>query len=79
MLDPTRDDLLEECEDMGGICDIECAIYYYALMHHTGQNSNLYSVLSTSQYKPGMIERGPIGESLYIYKHLENTFGGKNA
>jgi hypothetical protein len=33
--------------------DAEAAIFWYAYDHHSGQWSNLYSVLSTSQYKPG--------------------------
>jgi len=35
---------------------IECAIYWFCNDYHTGQSSNLYSILSTSDYKPGSME-----------------------
>lgn len=34
----------------------EIAIYWFADQYHSGQCSNLYSVLSTSNYKPGPYE-----------------------
>jgi hypothetical protein len=39
--------------------EIECALYWWAANHHEGQWSAMYSILSTSLYKPGLIERGP--------------------
>jgi hypothetical protein len=33
--------------------DVEAAIYWFAYHWHGGQNSNLYSALSTSEYNPG--------------------------
>lgn len=31
----------------------EVALYYYAAENHSGQDSDLYSILSTSDYHPG--------------------------
>jgi hypothetical protein len=49
--------------------DVEEAIYWFANDFHGGQSSNLYSVLSTSDYRPGAIARGPekgsMAEELY--------------
>jgi len=39
---------------------VEEAIYYIAYNYHTGQFSNLYSILSTSQYRPRMSFTGDI-------------------
>jgi hypothetical protein len=33
--------------------DIEAAIYWLASDYHGGQTSDLYSILSTSEFKPG--------------------------
>jgi len=58
MCDPTREEMTEflatqTCgEDMSD--EIEVAIYWFAMYWHGGQSSNLYSVLSTSPYHPGM-------------------------
>lgn len=50
-----------------------CALYWYANDYHEGQNSPLYSILSTSEYRPGANETGPEFESTDddIYKMLE--------
>ena len=34
---------------------VEAAIYWFAYDNHSGQTSELYSILSTSDYQPGMI------------------------
>ena len=58
MRDPTHEEMTEflatqTCgEDMSD--EIEVAIYWFAMYWHGGQSSNLYSVLSTSPYHPGM-------------------------
>ena len=36
--------------------DFESALYYLATNWHSGQWSELYSILSTSGYKPGRLE-----------------------
>lgn len=36
--------------------DIEAAIYWFASDYHSGQWSDLYSILSTSEYRPGRME-----------------------
>lgn len=57
--------------------DREQAMYWFAANWHGGQTSNLYSVLSTSPYKPGMMESGPEPDSMaaYLYSELEAEFG----
>lgn len=57
------------------IFDLEMAMYYFAREYYDGQWSNLYSVLSTSEYRPGACQLGfddastreenPIAFSLY--------------
>jgi hypothetical protein len=56
--------------------DREEAIYWYAANYHGGQWSNLYSVLSTSEYRPGPLTNGPEPESMSadLYEHLEGYF-----
>lgn len=44
----------DECQ----IWDLEMAMYYFAREYYDGQRSNLYSVLSTSEYRPGACESG---------------------
>lgn len=39
---------------------VEEALYYIAYNYHTGQSSNLYSILSTSQYRPSVSFTGDI-------------------
>lgn len=57
----------------------EVAIYWFANHYHGGQWSNLYSVLSTSPFRPGSISRGPEPDSMedMMYQALEAKFGGK--
>ncbi len=76
--DPTHDEMLaflrkefvshgygsESLDD-----DYEVAIYWFANDHHGGQNSNLYSALSTSEFTPGpnssLDSEGEIVKELY--------------
>ena len=59
MTDPTKEEMLTHIElCLGGECDEfdrEEAIYWFANDYHEGQWTNLYSVLSTSEYHPGPI------------------------
>ena len=78
--DPTRNEMLtflcgfypHEAEQF----DREEAIYWFANDWHGGQSSNLYSALSTSEYKPGMNERCPPADSVdaMMYEALETKF-----
>lgn len=79
--DPTRDELLavinafpyrNECDDF----DVEGAIYWFACHWHGGQESDLYSVLSTSEFSPGPCCNGPEDESMEqdLYDLLERHF-----
>lgn len=79
--DPTREEMLavlaampfaNECEDF----DREEAIYWFANDWHGGQDSNLYSVLSTSEYDPGPLSTGCDEESMsaLCYEELEHAF-----
>ena len=60
--------------------DIAAAIYWFAHDYHGGQASNLYSALSTSEYKPGLMHRG-IGDdqsqvAIDMYNALVNKYSG---
>lgn len=57
--------------------DAEAAMYWFANFNHGGQASNLYSVLSTSQFRPGPISRGPQKGSAeeMMYQSLVHQFG----
>ena len=57
--------------------DIAEAIYWFAGNYHGGQWTNLYSVLSTSDYRPGPMTDGPEpdSQSAMIYSELESEFG----
>lgn len=62
MEDPTKMNMINHLIDSTWVTDaidVECAIYWFAANHHSGQGSHLYSVLSTSSYKPGASECGP--------------------
>ena len=58
--------------------DKQAAIYWFANHWHDGQTSSLYSVLSTSLYNPGPMERGPdhddAGVTAYLYNELVEEF-----
>jgi hypothetical protein len=78
--DPTKQEMVEfirgqfgdEPEDF----DVEEAIYWFASAWHSGQWSNLYSVLSTSQYHPGLCSNGPEPDSMgdMILRTLEDEY-----
>lgn len=57
--------------------DAEVAIYYFATDFHSGQASELYSILSTSPYSPGpnssLESEGDIVQMMY--SDLEQEFG----
>ena len=83
--DPTRDEMMKFLHDQfgrygeEGFADsAEVAMYWFANHYHGGQWSNLYSVLSTSQFSPGPIANGPQPESMEadMYQALEAEFGG---
>ena len=62
--------------DEGWQDEAEVAIYYFASDWHGGQDSELYSILSTSPYKPGPLstlasEGDTVSE---MYKALEDEF-----
>ena len=80
MKDPTYDEMRDHLDsefnpEMADEMDRECAIYWFANDYHGGQGSNLYSVLSTSEYWPGPIERGPRSIAKILYEELEREFG----
>ena len=59
MIDPTREELLEQLRRLDPEADefqVEFAAYYLAAHYHAGQWSNLYRALSASPYKPGASE-----------------------
>jgi hypothetical protein len=58
--------------------EIEGAIYWFANDYHGGGGSALYSILSTSPFKPGPSVRGPEeGIEQMMYDTLEQKYGGK--
>lgn len=66
--------------------EIEGAIYWFAADYHQGQSSELYSILSTSEYRPGPMEYSPGSENASddgslmreMYESLEERFGGQS-
>ncbi len=83
--DPTKQEMLDYLEHIySGLLDknsfmfdAEAAIYWYANFHHGGQNTNLYSALSTSQFNPGPMARAPMKGSTErdMYLSLQSRFG----
>ncbi len=65
------DKLVENCED-----EAEVAIYWFANHYHEGQNSELYSILSTSPFKPGMLSKFENEDEIVqdMYADLEENF-----
>ena len=64
MYDPTREEMLDVLQDDisaygADDFDVECAIYWFCAHYHGGQTSNLYEVMSDSDYFPGAMENGP--------------------
>lgn len=57
--------------------DIEAAIYWFANDYHGGQDTELYSILSTSKFKPGPTHRSVKDEgetAEMMYEELEKKF-----
>lgn len=83
--DPSREEMLQYlsstpfAHEDGFNDDAEIAMYWYAHDHHSGQSSDLYSVLSTSPYSPGPMRRSVEGEggaAEMLYGELVHHFGG---
>lgn len=68
---------LIDFSESGTEFDIAEAIYWFASNYHGGQWSNLYSSLSTSEYRPGPCTRGPEegSQAELLYQELESKFG----
>ena len=66
--DPTQAQMVEFLRSQYGAeideFDIAEATYWFADSWHSGQSSNLYSALSTSQYKPGWLASEPVPGSM---------------
>lgn len=81
--DPSREEMIEHIRKVYGReadeFDMEEAIYWFANDYHGGQSSNLYSALSTSEYRPGRMSNGPEEGSMgeMIYADLVDTFSPK--
>ena len=80
--DPSKEEMMEFLRQQFGNEDpdsMEVAIYWFANEYHGGQWSNLYSVLSTSHFRPGPISRGPEPGSAEadMFHALEAEYGGK--
>ena len=54
------------------------AIYWFCYDYHSGQSSNLYSVLSVSDFSPGIMSKGPSedGMAKKLYNALVEKFAG---
>ena len=85
--DPTKEEMMEflqtqSCGEDGWEDDAEVAIYWFASEYHSGQWSNLYSALSTSEYTPGRsmssIENEGDGLARMFYDALVAEFGGQS-
>lgn len=80
MKDPTRSEILDSLRKLPFTIDEfdrEEGIYWFASDWHGGQWSNLYSVLSTSPFRPGRMANGPDpdGGSGEVYEFLVSEFG----
>jgi hypothetical protein len=82
--DPTKEEMMKFLQSQfgrfdaeGGREDAEVAIYWFANFNHGGQSSNLYSVISTSPFRPGPISRGPEPNTMEedMYNALEKEYG----
>ena len=83
-IDPTRFDLLKAgaqylagwgLEKSSRLWAIEEAIYWFASQYHSGQWTNLYSVLSTSDFKPSILANEIEDEiAQEIFDHYERVF-----
>jgi len=63
--------------------DIAAAIYWFGNDYHGGQSSNLYSALSTSDYRPGpmhkSVEDDESETATMMYQELVDKYGGAEA
>ena len=73
--------LVDPMETDANAFDIAAAIYWFANDYHGGQSSNLYSALSTSDYRPGpmhkSIEDDESETATMMYQELVNQYGGQ--
>ena len=75
MQDPTKQEMLEYLSGIGADdFDAEVAIYAFAEAWHGGQSSNLYSALSTSDFRPGPLWRIENDEAHYYMTELESNY-----
>jgi hypothetical protein len=79
MSDPTLEEMREFIDSLPfaeerSEFDREEAIYWYANDWHGGQDSNLYSALSRSEFSPGAASRGPGETAQMIIEELEEHF-----
>ena len=71
---------LEEVDSDDFKFDMEAAIYWYASQHHGGQDTDLYSILSTSKFKPSPLHKSikDEGETAKMcYDALKKKYRGK--
>ena len=73
--------LVDPMETDANNFDMEAAIYWFANHFHSGQWSNLYSVLSTSEFRPGPMQRSiddlESGTATEMYNGLVQKYGGE--
>lgn len=83
--DPTKEEMYSFLKNKYGGFEFddfsaEEAIYWFAYDYHGGQNSNLYSVLSTSEFKPSRLHSGIENTddelSKYMYDSLVDYYEG---
>jgi hypothetical protein len=78
--DPTANEMrafLRQIDAEADEFDVEGAIYWFASDWHSGQSSNLYSALSTSEYRSGATQSHPDDGAMGdLYDALEMAFGG---
>ncbi len=72
--------LIDPAETDANTFDIESAIYWFGNDYHGGQSSNLYSALSTSDYRPGPMHKSIKDDesemATEMYQELVNKYGG---
>lgn len=82
-MNPTKEELLASVpsiykEEEGFETEVVVALYWFATHYHSGQFSHLYSIISSSEYKPGegqmsINDEGFLAEELYY--HFVERFG----
>lgn len=62
-----RSGLHDVYEDESCQVEIAAAVHAYASIHHSGQGSELYKILSTSEFRPGprWTEKREIRDNMY--------------